>query len=630
MSEPVEELYDRELAFLGEAAHDFARRYPAEAGRLVPDPDRPADPHLERFIEGFALLGGRIHHKLDTDFPELTETLLHVLYPHFLTPVPSLSIAQFTLDPQAPRLEDGLHIPKHAQLRTRPLGKPPMPCRWRTGYPVTLWPVQLTGAQVLRSYFPTGYSVPPRTVAALVLQLECQGPWRWSNLNLDRLRYYLSGDRQIIANLYEVLFNHTLRVAFRNLDPGGSREIITLPPEQCLGQVGFEPDEAILPWPRESFPGYRLLTEFLSFREKFLFLDIAGWRQVAQAGFGKKVEVAFFLNRAEVNLEQGVTARTFLAGCTPIINVFEKSAEPLAVTHRATEYRVVPARAHPMGMEVLSVDEVASFEPSRGHVDFRPFYAREFGADGRDEGHAFWLTSRRESYVEDDRGTEVYLTLVDSGFDPRRAADAVLHVKTTCSNRDWAVRFVRGGEALSFEPGEGPLVRDPALPAPAGLQNIACLHLPTPTLRPPLRRGTYWRLVAQNNLNHVSLTDPVEGRLALQEMLRLCDFSDATAPQLAAVNQQIIEGITALRCRPARARVTGGAQIGYGLGLETTVELDERSYVGVGVLLLASVLERFLALHAGFNSFSQLVAKTKQAEGYFKKWPPRAADRQLQ
>ena len=100
-----------------------------------------------------------------------------------------------------------------------------------------------------------------------------------------------------------MLFNHTLRVAFRNLDPGGSREIITLPPEQCLGQVGLEPDEAILPWPRESFPGYRLLTEFLSFREKFLFLDIAGWRQVAQAGFGKKVEVAFFLNRAEVNLE---------------------------------------------------------------------------------------------------------------------------------------------------------------------------------------------------------------------------------------------------------------------------------------------------------------------------------------
>ena len=43
-------------------------------------------------------------------------------------------------------------------------------------------------------------------LTALVLQFECQGPWRWNQLNLHRLRYYLSGDRQIIANLYEVLF----------------------------------------------------------------------------------------------------------------------------------------------------------------------------------------------------------------------------------------------------------------------------------------------------------------------------------------------------------------------------------------------------------------------------------------
>src|SRR5437660_12417425 len=100
MSHPLEDYYESELAVFGDQAHgalarDFARRYPAEAGRLIPDVDRPADPHLERFIEGFALLTGRLHHKLESEFPELSEALLQTLYPNFLTPLPSMSIAQF-------------------------------------------------------------------------------------------------------------------------------------------------------------------------------------------------------------------------------------------------------------------------------------------------------------------------------------------------------------------------------------------------------------------------------------------------------------------------------------------------------------------------------------------------------
>ena len=146
-----------------------------------------------------------------------------------------------------------------------------------------------------------------------------------------------------------------------------------------------------------------------------------------------------------------------------------------------------------------------------------------------------------------------------------------------------------------------------------------------------MRRGTYWRLLAGNNLNHVSLADPREGLQALQEILRLCDFTDpGRVPQLAIINQKVIEGISGLNCRPVYAQVTQEAQIGFCRGLEVTLEFDERNFVGVGLFLFACVLERFLGLHAGLNSFSQLIAKTKQAEGYFKKWPPRAAHRQLQ
>jgi type VI secretion system protein ImpG len=51
--------------------------------------------------------------------------------------------------------------------------------------------------------------------------------------------------------------------------------------------------------------------------------------------------------------------------------------------------------------------------------------------------------------------------------------------------------------------------------------------------------------------------------------------------------------------------------------------------VGSGVFLFASVLERFLGLHATLNSFTQLIATTRQRETPIKRWPPRAGEQVL-
>ncbi len=99
MSEALYPYYERELLFIRQLAQEFAKRYPAAAGRLLLEPNRSSDPHVERLIESFALLAGRVHHKLDDEFPELTDAMLGVLYPHYLAPVPSMAIIQFDLDP---------------------------------------------------------------------------------------------------------------------------------------------------------------------------------------------------------------------------------------------------------------------------------------------------------------------------------------------------------------------------------------------------------------------------------------------------------------------------------------------------------------------------------------------------
>jgi type VI secretion system protein ImpG len=617
MSRTLYHYYERELTFIRQLAQEFAQKYPAAAGRLLLEPNRSTDPHVERLIEAFALLTGRIQHKLDDEFPELTTALLGVLYPHYLAPIPSMAIVQFELDPARGRLPGGFLIDRHSRLRTKPVGD--LPCKYRTGYPVTLWPVRVADAKLMRAPFPRGPSPPPGTAAALRIRLECLGGMKFADLMLETLRFYLTGEAETIALFYELLFNNVLQVVLLSPEAGTQAAPLVLSPQECLRQVGFELDEGLLPYPSQSFLGYRLLSEFFAFPSKFHFADLGGLRRACQAGFDKQLDVIMFLNRSSSKLEQDITAETFRLGCTPVINLFEQTAEPISLTHARSEYRIVPDVASPDGMEVYSVDQVTSVDPVTGvTVEYRPFYSLRHGATA-DGAPTFWYAARRPSMRPLDRGTEVYLTLVDLGFDPSVPADPTLVIRTTCTNRDLPVVLQQAGGRLAFE-----------LEAAAPLAGIRCVHSPSAPLRPPLRRGTYWRLVSHLCLNHLSLAHPIQGRQSLQEILQLYDLSDpGLDEQRSMVTQQWIEGIAAVSSQRVVVRVPGDGIGGFCRGIEVTIEFDEERYVGTGVFLFASVLERFLGLYSTINAFTRLVARTTQGEGPLKIWSPRAGDQQL-
>ena len=100
--------YNEELKYLREAGAEFASKHEKIARLLHIEKDNCDDPHTERFIEAAAFLAARVHHELDAEFPLITESLLGVLYPHYLRPIPSFSIAQFELDPEQSSQPDDL------------------------------------------------------------------------------------------------------------------------------------------------------------------------------------------------------------------------------------------------------------------------------------------------------------------------------------------------------------------------------------------------------------------------------------------------------------------------------------------------------------------------------------------
>ena len=603
--------YERELSFLRRMGAEFAERYPKVAGRLQLEPNKCEDPHVERLLEAFAFLAARVHLKVDDDFPEIIESLLGVVYPHYVRPLPSMSLVEFHVDPDQGKLTTGVRIPRDTELYSRPVGG--VACRFRTCYDTTLWPITVGAAQWTT---PDRLGVRTDAVAALRVELRCLPDVTFRSLDLSSLRFHLQGESSITFALHEVLLNSCSGVIVRELAATGAAgsarppAALTLRPD-VVRQVGFAADEGMLPYPRRSFLGYRLLQEYFAFPEKFLFLDVGGFDRVREAGFGERVELIFLIapfERAERRavLEAGVSERTLRLGCAPIVNLFPQTSEPVLVTQKRHEYEVVPDARRRHTTEVFSVDQVVGVRPgSSDPLHFEPLYSHRHASEAPRGERIFWHANRRPSGWRVDGGTDLYLAFADLSGRTVRPTTDVVTARLTCFNGTLPGRLPFGSESSDFDmEGGGPVRR------------IVALVKPTPVVEPPLGRPLLWRLVSQLSLNYLSLVD--EGVDALREILTLHNFSGAPAGE-----RQIL-GLLGVRSEPGFARVASDHGISFARGRRVEVELDEEHFAGGSAFLFASVLDRFLGLYVSMNSFSSLVARSRQRNRPLAQWSPRS------
>src|SRR5258706_7450672 len=495
--------YERELDYLRKSAVQFAEKYPKVASRLVIEPSKCEDPHVERLLEAFAFLAARVHLKIDDEFPEISEALLGIVYPHFIRPIPSMSVVEFQLDADQGKLSTGFPIESGTMLHSRPVGG--TPCKFRTCYDTTLWPVSVTAAEWKT---PDRMRPPIKAVdsgAGLRLELRCAADVKFPQLQMDSLRVYLDGEASLLHTLYELLCCNLTRIVVRDPTPGSKVNPVTLP-ASCLRPVGFGPDEGMLPYPRRSFPGYRLLQEFFTFPEKFFFLDITGLEKVWAAGFKDCAELVFLVSQAQdadrrERLEIGISAKTFRLGRAPVVNLFAQTAEPILLYQTKYEYPITPDARRLSGTEIFSIDSVDSIDAdTRQIVSFEPFYSFHAGRP-RDHKQCFWLAHRRPSPRPNDDGTDMSLSLVDLSLRSLRPDADTLTVRTTCTNRDLPSRLPFGNEAGDFQ-----------LEAGGAVKRIVALRKPTNPIRPPVGRSSLWRLISHLSLHYLSLVS--EGRRA--------------------------------------------------------------------------------------------------------------------
>ncbi len=601
--------YERELAFLRRHSASFAQKYPKIAGRLMLSGDVGEDPHVERLIESFALLASRVHKRLNDDLPEITESLLEVLYPHYLRPFPSCSIAQLIPADSGAHLGKKTILPRGTLFNSRPVRG--VPCRFRTAFDVELAPIALK--KVLfhaHPMYPQGIVPSPTGGALLTLEFELTNAQTdWSKIGLDSLRLHIDGEASQVDAIRSALCQYTSSIYIQQNENALWQYFPKLKPEQA----GFAFNEALLDFDERSHQAYRYLTEFFAFPEKFNFVNFLLPRN-AFLGAGRVIRLHCVLNSTKIDRNQlalleSITEKNLLLFCSPVINLFPQRAEPIRITQKKINYSVLPDARRAFAFDVYSINKVYRVEQTEDGnriEEIPPLFSLKHEQLQRDSllTGCYWVLHHNESVTTLSPGHEYEISIVDAHFDPSLPKIETLSIEVTATNRDLPT-------LLSIANTGGDLFMD----NPGGVREIRLLRKPSRPQHFARDRGVLWRLISHLSLNHLSLSGT--GVDALKEMLNLYNLPRS------AINKRLLDGIHEVEYRPSTVYLSGKPFANFVRGIEVRLAVDETHFVGSGLHLFASVLEHFFALYVQVNSFAQLVIVSARTHEELIKCPPR-------
>ena len=580
--------YEKELVALRMLGKEYAERNPA----LAPFLDTPGrDPDVERILESFAFLSGRLRQKLEDELPEITHALFNLLWPNYLRPVPSCSVIKYmpTVNTSATAL-----IPKNTLVESEPVED--TRCRFKTVYDVEIQPLQITNLSFIAR---EGKAIMQIHFGLINSSLE--------NLALNALTFFLNGEPAITHTLYLYLVRKARSISVVAASKTGAEHTLAVLEPQSLSPLGFGDDEALFPYPPNSFPGYRILQEYFCFPEKYHFVRLGGLQAAFNRATLSRVEgspetfhIDFLFDDLPGNFESFSKDNIHLF-CTPVVNIFPKSATPLTFDHKENEYRIVPDPTMPYSFSTYSVEKVTS--RSSSNVATRTYKAFEsFDHIGENNEHAAYYRLRIRPAVK-DQSIETWISIVradKSHQDPDEIE--TLSLELLCTNRLLPGKLRVGDIRLMAEKTSNAV----------DFRNIIPV---TPPYMPPIEGDILWKLLSNMSLNYIPLTNIK----ALRAILNTYDFRALHDHRRAKVLEQSLLGMISITSEETD-RLYRSLPI---RGLETLLILEEKRFSCEGeMVLFASVLNEFFALYATVNSFHKLTVQ-ESGSGKSYEWPAR-------
>jgi len=595
--------YERELGLLRLSLNEFAGRFPKIATRLSISGGLSEDPQVERLIQSFALIAARLSMKLDDDTPAFTDALLDVMYPHFLRPIPSYSIVQFSMGREVKDMS-ATTIPRGTAVKAPPVDL--IEYRFRTAYDVVLAPVtisQATYSPVVNA--PASVKLPPDATGCISITFSCVGAQQlFASSGLKKCRTYIHGEPAFVATLRDSLFLHTARTF---LERDGNGVWLPLHDPAVMTEVGYGEDEGLIPTQNNGNPlsrPNRLLSEYVAFPEKFNFVDVNFPTFGLYPAQTHQFTLHLVLHHVRADSKTArvlaaLTAANLRLGCTPIINLFgsESKAVPIidAAPAAVSAYPVTLHARHVASYEVYSIDKVTL--TSKGDVSCdmtvcHPFYSLQHS----DAKNTYWMAQRNDPVTTKAEGYETGIVIIDSNFKPVEPQNQILNMQLTCTNRDLPTQ-------LPFGSLEGDLMLDEVQVSAALACQIGLLNKLSHAIPVDHERGMQWRLISHLKLNHLSLSQ--QGLPALKEMLLLYNVTNS------AMFDRQVQSLIALTHKKSMQWVAANPitspHASYQKGIEIQLTINDGNFVDSSMRGFIRVLDHFFALYTHVNSFTQLI-----------------------
>lgn len=567
--------YEQELHNLRVLAAQFGKKNPALAPLLGSSSAVDAD--VERLLEGVAFLSGLVHQRLDDDFPEFIQSVAQLLFPHFLRPLPCMTIMRY--ESRAPGAQS-VSVPPGTTFASVDVdGQRTV---FSSVFPVNVEPLAVQSVS-------WEHDERSGEISALCVDLQFNGidASEWQG---DSLRFWLGGSFNTGSRLFRLLMLNTKQIFIGAPDQNG----IGLN-KNNIQPFGFTATDPLLPWSEASHPAWRVLYEYFALPEKFLFVELNGLSKW-QNRSGSRLRLKFVFDKVP-NWAPEVSNNNFILNTSPAVNIYGQEAQPIQVDNRQPELRIRPANNRYRSSQIFSVDTVTARNPDGSEHSYRPFSAFIKNQP------AYHIRLRPSTLTGD---MEHFLTMPMTGNEQIQGKTLSVRLSCTDGSRPDGLRLGDVSQATDNSPTR------------LTFSNIMGV---TPYRKANCEDELLWRVLSHLNANHMALSSAD----SLRNMLALYIPDQQKEARHSAAGMHQIESILNVSVSPQR-RIVRGMPIDGSL---VQIDCAGDHFPGPGSLyLFGCVLDEYLSGCTTINTFIALKIHDK-VNGETLEWPARTGQDRL-
>ena len=580
----IEELlpyYEKQLQEFGQQSRAFADKYPKIAQRLSLNQEQIDDPHIERLIQAFSLIAARIDKKLADSYDIFTRSLFEVMFPQYLRHFPACSVVSFEDVNKQRQLTDVHIIPKGTTLKSRSFKG--VQCEFNTSSEVKLLPLQLESLSFQTN--PSAH-IHLNQNATLSLKFDLLNPaHQW--LKDEKLPIYLDAISNFPLQVLDHIFHQDTSFSLRL-----NQKVIEI--KNPFEVSGFEESESLLPVDEHTHHAYRLLIEYFCFPEKFSYLNLnlafLRFLKESQQSFEIQIHLKLNLNdQAIIRNYSELNIANFKLFTSPVVNLFEKQAEPQKINHKNLEYPLITDAHHPEFFKVYSILGMNLIR-EKSNQDQVVYPILPFFAMSHYHGEDVQFFYSLNPTILKNQFVETGYSIISKHLEPHSIKSDFVSCKLLCSNRDLP------HEAL----GQTNNVLN--LNDSTVARRALVLKRPTEPFQFEQNKNEQWRIISHLSLNTSALMkgDTVSH---LKELLELYNLPKSKE------NHLIIDAIKSIDFEITHKMVEAKPFPMFVRGVKVLMYIDAQVFHGHSLYIFSQLISHIFNLKVQMNSFVDVFVK---------------------